>query len=59
VVVKPAVLTETVKAAGVVPLGGVTLSQLPPDVTAAFTLAEPDVVAMFNCCEVGGVVPDV
>lgn len=59
VVVMPAVLTETVKLAGVVPLDGETLSQLPPEVTAAFTVAEPDVIPILKGWEPGGVVSSV
>ena len=55
--VRPAVLTETVKFAGVAPLsGGEILSQLLPEVTLAVTFAEPAVVPMLNVCELGAVV---
>jgi hypothetical protein len=55
----PAVLTETVKLAGVVPLDGETLSQLLPEVTDAFTVAEPDVIPILNGWEPGGMVSSV
>ena len=59
-VVSPVVFTETVKLAGVVPVAGVTLSQLLPDVTAALTLVElAGDVPILKVCEAGAKLPGV
>lgn len=58
--VSPAVLTDTVKFAGMVPLAGDTLNQVFPEVTAALTLAE--LVGddpMLSVCDAGAVPPAV
>ena len=58
--VSPAVFTETVRFAGVVPLPGDTLSQVPPLVTAALTLVPLDGdELMLNVWEAGAVAPRV
>ena len=52
--------TETVKLAGVVPVAGVTLSQLLPDVTAALTLVElAGDVPILKVCDAGAALPGV
>jgi hypothetical protein len=53
-VVRPVVLTDTVKLAGVVPVEGATLSQEPPEATDADTLVEEEGdVAIFKVWEAG------
>lgn len=56
----PAAFTETVRAAPVVPLAGLTDSQLPPLVVAAAAVkdnAEPVELAMVSICEGGWLPP--
>jgi hypothetical protein len=59
--VRPLVLTETWKLAGVVllavALGGDTLSHEFPEVTAALTVAEPEVIPIFTVWALGCVPP--
>ena len=59
-VVSPAVLTETVKVAGVTVLAGDMLSHEAPKLTTAFTVVElAGDVPMLNCWEAGGLEPRV
>jgi hypothetical protein len=58
VVVRPAVLIETVKACGVVPDAGETLNHEFPEVTAALTATLVDALVLtFNVCDAGAVRP--
>jgi hypothetical protein len=53
-VVRPVVLTDTVKLAGVVPVEGATLSHEPPEATDADTLVEEEGdVPIFKVWEAG------
>ena len=56
-VVMLAVLMETVKLAGVLPLAGETLSHELPEVTDAFTLVLFGDEVIVRVCELGGVRP--